>query len=243
MTKNVDEHHPGTPDAVGRDVFRVVVILSGRGSNFEAIAKFLQRDGGPERAIEIVRVVSDRKSAGGVSLAEQRNIPVTVVARRPSEQSAEEFHAKLESVVAAEDPHLVVLAGFMRILAPSFVQRFAGRTINIHPSLLPAFPGLDPHGQAIRAGVSISGCTVHYVTEALDGGPIIAQSAVPVFPDDTPDTLAARVLAEEHRLYPAVVSGIARGEILMADDGSVTRRGARASEKQALSSPLSLRSS
>ena len=200
--------------------FRIAVFISGRGSNFEAIANAIGEQGWN---IEIARVISDRPSAKGLELARARNIPTTVVPRRKKERSNGEFNIALAEAAAEATPDLIVLAGFMRILSPEFVTRFPYRIINIHPSLLPSFPGLHVHEQALAAGVRFSGCTVHYVTEDLDAGPIIAQSVVPVLHQDSPDTLAARVLKTEHQLYPAVVHGIATGGISISDKNETDR--------------------
>ena len=204
-----------------RNRFRIVVFLSGRGSNFRAIAEALDASA----PAAIVRVISDRKSAAGLEYAASRGIPCTVIPRSAGTQTPDEFHCRLEEAAAAENPDLIVLAGFMRILSPGFVMRFAGKVVNIHPSLLPSFRGLDAQGQALAAGVTIAGCTVHYVTQDLDGGPIIAQAAVAVLPGDTGETLSERILREEHVLYPAVVLAIARGEVALGKDGRVERTG------------------
>jgi phosphoribosylglycinamide formyltransferase 1 len=195
-------------------MIRVAVLISGRGSNLDALLKA----GLP---VEFVGVLSNRPGAGGLAIAASHGIATQVVDHKAF-PSREAFDKALGDALAALKPDLVVQAGFMRILGARFVQRFAGRMINIHPSLLPAFPGLDTHGQALRAGVKVHGCTVHLVTEALDAGPIIAQAAVPVLPDDTEAQLAARVLAQEHRLLPAVIRGIAVGLVKLSVNGVVT---------------------
>lgn len=186
-------------------MYRVAVLISGRGSNLEALLK-------AALPVEYVGVISNRPGAGGLAIAAAHGVPAQVIDHK-SFASRDDFDQSLGDALDALNPDLIVQAGFMRILGARFVQRFAGRMINIHPSLLPAFPGLDTHGQALRAGVKLHGCTVHLVTEALDAGPIIAQAAVPVLSADNESTLAARVLAQEHRLLPAVVRALAAGKV------------------------------
>ncbi len=173
-----------------------VILISGRGSNMDALL-----DAGlPGKC---VGVISNRPDAAGLAVASQRDVKTYTLDHR-SFANRDDFDAALAGLIDGLQPNLVLLAGFMRILTPAFVKRFAGRLLNIHPSLLPAFPGVRTHEQALAAGVRVHGCTVHFVTPALDGGPIIAQAAVPVLVGDDAGTLAQRVLAEEHRLYPAV---------------------------------------
>ncbi len=176
---------------------KIVVLISGRGSNLAAL---LDADLGGK----IVAVISNRADARGLDIAKSHGIATGVVAHRDF-ASREAFDAALALEIDRFEPGLVVLAGFMRILTPGFVARYSGRLINIHPSLLPAFTGVDTHRRALDAGVKIHGCTVHFVTAALDHGPIIAQAAVPVLDDDDAETLAARVLVEEHRILPEAV--------------------------------------
>lgn len=173
----------------------IVVLISGRGSNMEALVSA----GAP-----VTAVISNRADAGGLAIAQSHGIETAVVSHRDF-PDRETFDAALAARIEVFRPALVVLAGFMRILTAGFVHRFQGRLINVHPSLLPSFTGLDTHQRAIDAGVRLHGCTVHYVTDVLDHGPIIAQAAVPVLADDTADSLAARVLEQEHRLLPAAV--------------------------------------
>lgn len=188
---------------------RVVVLVSGRGSNMEAL--LAARDAG-RLAADIVAVISNRADAQGLATAAARGIPVSALPHRDyPDRSA--FDAALAEAIDAFTPDLVVLAGFMRILTAGFVARYEGRLLNIHPSLLPSFPGLDTHARALAAGCKVHGATVHFVTAELDHGPIAAQAAVPVLPDDTPGSLAARVLAREHVIYPRVVDWFARGLI------------------------------
>jgi phosphoribosylglycinamide formyltransferase-1 len=185
---------------------RVVVLLSGRGSNFRAIAEA----GLP---VEIVAVISNRPQAAGLAWARERGLPAVALDHTEFAER-EAFDTKLADEIERHQPDLVVLAGYMRILSPAFIARFEGRLLNIHPSLLPAFPGLKTHERALAEGVKIHGCTVHFVTAQLDHGPIVIQAAVPVRADDTPDTLAARVLAQEHRIYPLAVRWFAEGRLV-----------------------------
>jgi len=177
-------------------VKRIGVLLSGRGSNFEAIADSIAAG---RLEAEIAIVLSNRESAGGLRIAHDRGIPALCI---PSKgQDRLEYDQLLADELERHKVDVVVLAGYMRLLSAGFIQAFAGRILNIHPSLLPAFPGLDAQGQAVAHGVKIAGCTVHFVDEHLDAGPIVLQAAVPVLNDDTPETLSARILVEEHRLY------------------------------------------
>ena len=173
----------------------VVVLISGRGSNLNAML---------EAALPVSGVVSNQAGAKGLEIAARHGVPTRVVEHRAF-SSRESFDAALAAEIDRLAPKLVALAGFMRVLTPGFVERFAGRLVNIHPSLLPAFPGLDTHERALAAGVKLHGCTVHYVTSDLDHGPIIVQAAVPVRAGDTPDTLAERVLRQEHQVYPRAI--------------------------------------
>lgn len=184
---------------------RVVVLLSGRGSNFRAIAEA----GLP---IEIVAAISNRPHAAGLQYARDRGLSV-VALDHTAHPDREAFDALLAEEVERHRPDLVVLAGYMRILSPAFIARFEGRLLNIHPSLLPMFPGLKTHERALAEGLKIHGCTVHFVTANLDHGPIIIQAAVPVRADDTRDTLAARVLQQEHRIYPQAIRWFAEGRL------------------------------
>ena len=192
------------------DKFRVVVFISGRGSNFEALAEHIEANNLP---IEVCLVLSDKKNAAGLEIAKSKGIETAVVKRRAKEQTTEEFNLALAEVVKPYKPDLIVLAGFMRVLKAEFISVFPNKVINIHPSLLPAFKGLDVQQRAIDAGVKESGCTVHMVVEEVDSGPILGQSAVPVLEDDTADILAARILKTEHKLLPKVVEEIASGKI------------------------------
>ena len=184
---------------------RVVVLLSGRGSNFQAIAEA----GLP---IEIVAVISNRPQAAGLAWARERGLNALALDHTEYDDRAA-FDARLADAIDSYRPDLVVLAGYMRILSEAFIDRFEGRLLNIHPSLLPMFPGLKTHERALAEGVKVHGCTVHFVTADLDHGPIVIQAAVPVRADDTPDSLAARVLAQEHRIYPQAIRWFAAGRL------------------------------
>ena len=184
----------------------IVILISGGGSNMEAIVKTAESERWAARLdARVAAVISNKADAGGLAIARGHGIPTPVVSHKDF-ASREDFDAALAREIDAHAPTLVVLAGFMRILTPGFVAHYARRLINIHPSLLPAFPGLNTHRRAIKAGCRVAGVTVHEVTTELDHGPILAQAAVPVLPDDTPDALAARVLAQEHRVYPRAVA-------------------------------------
>lgn len=182
---------------------RLGILLSGRGSNFEAIADNVQRG---RLAAEIAVVISNRKEARGIEAARSRGLPSVVL---PSKGMArEEYDRCLASELQQHRVDLVCLAGFMRLLSAKFCRAFPLRALNIHPSLLPSFPGLDAQRQALEHGAKISGCTVHFVDAQLDAGPIVLQAAVPVLDDDTEDTLAARILVEEHRIYSEAIAFI-----------------------------------
>ena len=185
----------------------IVILISGSGSNMAAIVQAAQQqDWHQAFGASISAVISNRPGAAGLEVAQSLGVATQVLDHRAFETRVA-FDAALIQGIDRYQPALVVLAGFMRILTPGFVSHYAGRLINIHPSLLPAFTGLNTHQRAIDAGCAEAGCTVHQVTAELDHGPILAQAAVPVLPDDTADTLAARVLAQEHRLYPQAVRG------------------------------------
>jgi phosphoribosylglycinamide formyltransferase-1 len=186
----------------------IVILISGRGSNMESVVRAAQAEQWPAR---IAAVISNKADAGGLAFAQAQGIPTAVV---PSKEfaSREAFDAALQKAIDDFAPDLVVLAGFMRILTPPFVAHYAGRMLNIHPSLLPDFPGLHTHRQALDAGVVRHGASVHVVTAELDHGPVLAQAEVEVLPGDTESTLAARVLAQEHILYPRVVRMFIEGQ-------------------------------
>ena len=186
----------------------VVVLISGRGSNMQALL---------DAGIPVSAVISNQTDAAGLAVAARRGVATGVVEHRRF-STREAFDAALAAEIDRHAPRLVALAGFMRVLTPGFVARYAGRLVNIHPSLLPEFPGLDTHARALAAGVKRHGCTVHFVTAQLDHGPIIAQASVPVLPRDTPDTLAARVLQQEHQLYPRAIRWILDDELVIEGD-------------------------
>ena len=189
----------------------IVVLISGSGSNMAAIVRAAAAGRWAQRFdARVAAVLSNRPDAAGLDWARGEGIATDVVDHKAFE-SREAFDAALAAAIDAHAPALVVLAGFMRILTPGFVERYAGRLINIHPSLLPAFPGLHTHRRAIEAGCTEAGCTVHYVTAQLDHGPMVAQAAVPILPGDDEHSLAARVLVEEHRLYPQAVRAVVEG--------------------------------
>jgi phosphoribosylglycinamide formyltransferase-1 len=198
---------------------RLVVLISGRGSNMQALVE-------AKLPAHVAAVISNRGDAAGLRYATERGIATAVVDHRRY-PSREAFDAALAAAIDAHAPDLVVLAGFMRVLTPAFVERYAGRLLNIHPSLLPAFPGLDTHVRALAAGVKIHGATVHFVTAALDHGPIVVQAAVPVLPSDDAETLAARVLEQEHRIYPLAVRWFLAGALELRE-GVVRVRGGAA---------------
>ena len=194
---------------------RVVVLISGRGTNLQAVVDAVAEGSLP---VDLRAVVSNEPDAPGLGRAREAGCETVVVPHRDY-PTRERFDAALAAALDAFDPGLVVLAGFMRILTPGFVHRYAGRLINVHPSLLPEFPGLDTHARAIAAGAKTHGATVHFVTGALDGGPIIAQARVPVLAGDCPDVLAARVLAQEHVILPRVIGWFAQRRIEVGDGG------------------------
>jgi phosphoribosylglycinamide formyltransferase-1 len=183
---------------------KIAILISGRGSNLEAIVS-------AKPACEIAVVVSNRPDALGLKFAEKQNIPTEVV-NHENFSSREAFDKALLETLKKYEPDLIVLAGFMRILTEKFINAYPRKVVNIHPSLLPAFTGLDTHQRAIDAGVRLHGCTVHFVTPELDHGPIIAQAAVPVLQEDNAESLAARVLEEEHRIYPMAIQWICEAE-------------------------------
>ncbi len=188
---------------------RIVILISGRGSNMEAIVQRCAEQGWPAR---VVAVIANRAGAAGLVWAAARGIATGVVDHKAYGER-EAFDAELARVIDSHDPQLVVLAGFMRVLGAAFVMRYAGRLLNIHPSLLPAFPGLHTHRRALEAGCKAVGASVHFVTPELDHGPIVMQSVVPVRADDDEHSLAARVLATEHVIYPQAVRWFVEGKL------------------------------
>jgi phosphoribosylglycinamide formyltransferase-1 len=187
---------------------RAAVLISGRGSNMAALVAAAAEAAFPA---EIAAVIANRDDAAGLAHAAAAGVATAVVASKGLERAA--FEAALDAKLEAIGADIVCLAGFMRVLSAAFVERWQDRLINVHPSLLPAFPGLDTHARALAAGVKLHGCTVHFVRAAVDDGPIIAQGAVPVLSDDTPETLAARVLKVEHRIYPQALALVASGRV------------------------------
>jgi len=186
---------------------RIAVLLSGRGSNFEAIAESVRAGRIPDAELTIV--VSNRESAGGIEKARQRGIEAVVIPSKGKQR--EEYDREVVALLKQKKIDLVCLAGFMRLLSPYFVQEFRHRILNIHPALLPSFLGLEAQKQALEWGVKFSGCTVHLVDEHLDAGPIICQAVVPVEDGDTEETLAARILREEHRIYAEAINIVLSG--------------------------------
>lgn len=184
-----------------RAMKNIVILISGRGSNMEAVVRAAQAEQWPAR---IAAVISNRADAQGLVFAAEHGIATAVVANKDY-ASREQFDAALQAVIDGFAPDLVVLAGFMRILTPPFVEHYAGRMLNIHPSLLPLFPGMATHRQALEARVTEHGATVHFVTAELDHGPAVASAVVPVLPGDTEESLSARVLVQEHLLYPRAI--------------------------------------
>lgn len=181
----------------------IVILISGRGSNMQALLN-------AKLSCRFVAVISNRADAPGLAIAKHHGIPTSVISHKDFAERAD-FDATLAACIDSYQPDLIVLAGFMRILSPKFVRHYRGRLINIHPSLLPAYSGLNTHARALKDGVRIHGCTVHFVTSDLDHGPIIIQAAVPVLPSDTVATLSARVLQQEHRIYAQAVHWFCSG--------------------------------
>lgn len=197
---------------------RVAILISGRGSNMSALIEAAKN---PAYPAEIVLVVSNRPDAGGLQRAAENGIATAVVDHKTFGKDRERFEQALQSVLEQHRIDIVCLAGFMRLLTSWFVSRWTGRMLNIHPALLPAFKGLDTHRRAIEAGVEHHGATVHFVVPEMDSGPLIAQGAVPVLPNDTEDALAKRVLAIEHRIYPLALKLVAAGRLHVEGDQCV----------------------
>ncbi len=212
---------------------RTAILISGRGSNMAAL---LTAAADPAYPAEIALVLSNRADAAGLARAKAAGVPVAVVESRAFRGDRDGFERAMEAELVRHDVELLALAGFMRVLTPGFVARWEGRLVNIHPSLLPAFPGLDTHRRALEAGVRLHGCTVHLVSAGVDEGPILAQAAVPVLAGDTPESLAARVLEQEHRLYPAALAWLAAGRVRLEDGRAVIA--GMASPNGALLNPL-----
>ncbi|KQR30577.1 phosphoribosylglycinamide formyltransferase [Rhizobium sp. Leaf155] len=208
---------------------RVVVFISGGGSNMVALAQASRE---PDFPAEVACVISDKPTAGGLAKAQGLGIP-TLVFERKNYASKGEHEAAILAALGELAPDIICLAGYMRLISGQFIAPYEGRIINIHPSLLPLFPGLHTHQRAIDSGMKITGCTVHFVTEGMDEGPIIGQAAVPVVAGDTADSLAARVLTVEHKLYPLALRLLAEGKVRM-DGGKVVRNSDVSSELQSL---------
>lgn len=206
----------------------LVILISGRGSNMQALLD-------AKLPAKTITVISNNPAAAGLEIARSRQIPTHVIDHR-AYPDREMFDVALAEKIDSCQPDLIVLAGFMRILGNSFVSRYQNRLINIHPSLLPAFAGLNPHARALKEGVKIHGCTVHFVTTQLDHGPIIIQAAVPVLPRDTSETLAARVLQQEHLIYPQAVRWFLEDRLSLANNNSVKIQSATV-ENHVLHSP------
>jgi phosphoribosylglycinamide formyltransferase-1 len=211
---------------------RVAILISGRGSNMSALIEATRQ---PDFPAEIVVVISNRADAGGLERAAAAGIPTLTIESKPFGRDRAGFEAVLQSALDQHSIELICLGGFMRLFTAEFVQRWYGRMLNIHPSLLPSFPGLDPQGQALRAGVKISGATVHFVIPETDAGPIVMQGAVAVRDDDTAETLAARILAIEHRIYPEALRLVGGGSIRL--DGELCKTAGSAGSDDTLISP------
>jgi phosphoribosylglycinamide formyltransferase-1 len=214
---------------------RAAVLISGRGSNMAALLDAAARD--PTYPAAIPLVLSNRADAAGLARAAAAGVPTAVVESRGFRGDREAFERAVDAELARAGVELVALAGFMRVLTPWLVGRWQDRMVNIHPSLLPAFPGLDTHARALAAGVRVHGCTVHLVRAGVDDGQILAQAAVPVLQDDTPETLGARVLAQEHRIYPVALGWLAAGRVRV-EGGRAWVAAAGADPDAALACPL-----
>lgn len=214
---------------------RVAILISGRGSNMQTLVEAAKA---PDYPAEIALVVSNRPEAAGLAWAKAHGIPAVALDHKLYEDRGH-FDGQLQSILELSKIELVALAGFMRLMTTPFVERWRDRMINIHPSLLPSFKGLDTHARALAAGVTIAGCTVHFVRPEMDEGPIIGQVAVPVLPEDTTDMLASRVLAAEHRLYPRALAWVASGRVTANGDVVVWRSSDRPdfNQNDLLSSP------
>src|ERR1700761_3770263 len=211
---------------------RVAILISGRGSNMAALIKAAAAEDYPA---EIAVVVSNRADAPGLDRAKAGGIATAVVESKPFGKDRAAFEGALQAVLDQHRIELICLGGFMRLFTADFTRRWYGKMLNIHPSLLPCFPGLDPHGQALRAGVKISGATVHFVIPETDAGPILMQGAVTVADDDTPETLAARVITIEHRIYPEALRLLASGRLKL--EGDVCRTQGSAATDSTLIAP------
>jgi len=211
---------------------RIAILISGRGSNMAALIEAAKA---PDFPAEIVAVISNRADAGGLEKAAAHGIPTTVIESKAFGKDRAGFEVMLQRRLDEINVELICLGGFMRLFTAEFVQRWYGKMLNIHPSLLPSFPGLDPHGQALRSGVKISGATVHFVIPETDAGPILMQGAVAVGEDDTPEMLAARILEVEHRIYPDALRLVASGKIRL--EGATCKTAGGAGSGDVLISP------
>jgi phosphoribosylglycinamide formyltransferase-1 len=221
------------PDAYdGASKPRVAILISGRGSNMVALIEAAKAEGFPA---EIAVVISNRADAAGLALASAEGVSTVTIESKPFGKDRAAFEAALQSTLEAHGIELICLGGFMRLFTAEFVQRWYGRMLNIHPSLLPSFPGLDPHAQALNAGVKVSGATVHFVTPETDAGPIVMQGVVVVRDDDTPETLSARILTVEHQIYPNALRLLASGKLRL--DGAICRLEGEACSSGTLVSP------
>ena len=201
------------PESVDVAMKSIVILISGQGSNMRALLE-------ANLPCRVAAVISNRATAPGLEIARQRGITTRVVAHQDY-PDRESFDSELATCIDEYQPDLIVLAGFMRILTPQFVARYQNKIVNIHPSLLPAYSGLNTHARALRDGLKIHGCTVHFVTSDVDHGPIIIQAAVPVLTDDTPATLAARILHQEHQIFPQAIRWFCDNNIRLSNDGKV----------------------
>ena len=201
------------PESLNVTMKSIVILISGLGSNLRALLE-------ADLPCRVAAVISNQAAAPGLEIAKQHGITTRVVAHH-TYPDRESFDSELANCIDSYQPDLIVLAGFMRILTPQFVARYQNKLINIHPSLLPAYSGLNTHARALRDGVKIHGCTVHFVTSDVDHGPIIIQAAVPVLMDDTPATLAARVLHQEHRIFPQAIRWFCNDDIRLSAEGKV----------------------
>jgi phosphoribosylglycinamide formyltransferase-1 len=211
---------------------RVAILISGRGSNMAALIDAAKAADFPA---DIAVVISNRADAGGLAIAGQSGVPTLTIESKPFGRDRAAFEAVVQTALDQHKVDLVCLGGFMRLLTAEFVQRWYGRMLNIHPSLLPSFPGIDPAHQALAAGVKISGATVHFVIPETDAGPIVMQGAVAVHDDDTPDTLATRILTVEHRIYPDALRLVAGGAVRL--EGDICNTAGRPARDEMLISP------
>jgi phosphoribosylglycinamide formyltransferase 1 len=214
---------------------RVAILISGRGSNMAALIDAARPADFPA---EIVAVISNRTDAAGLEKAAASGIPTLVIESKPFGKDRAGFEVVLQRALEEQKVELICLGGFMRLFTAEFVQRWYGKILNIHPSLLPSFPGLDPHGQALQAGVKVSGATVHFVIPETDAGPIIMQGAVPVADDDTAETLSQRILGIEHRIYPEALRLLASGRLRL--DGDICKIDGSADRDGTLISPRTI---